>query len=292
MSEEAQEGRNAYVEKRKPDFSRVSAQALAVPSEVAHVKHRFPLPPHTRPTFGARAELGPNLADGGSRPHAARCDRSRPGGHGAGWLPERVSPAAFLCGAGRRGVHSGRHESLKRLLRRTTRRRHRRPAWAGQDHGGRPRPAPPGAARDIHLLRRGGGGGRLPGRGRRLGAPPGRRGFDPRRGALHGRAAPLWLRGPRRGLRVPLLRDRRGRGLVLRAGQTSRMGGVCPGRTSRVDGGGDPHGQQRSRHRDRLAGRQAHARGAAGPSSRARALRADHLRRLRAAVRDVGLWAR
>ena len=76
------------------------------------------------------------------------------------------------------------------------------------------------------------GRGRLP-RGRRgLGAARGRRPLDRRGRALHRRPAPVRLRGPRRAVRVRLLRPRRRRRLVLRAdrgpdaGRRSRW--ACP----------------------------------------------------------------
>ena len=47
---------------------------------------------------------------------------------------------------------------------------------------------------------------------------------DPRRRPLHRRPAAVRLRGPRRGLRVPVLRPRRGRRLVLRADRAGRRG--------------------------------------------------------------------
>ena len=50
---------------------------------------------------------------------------------------------------------------------------------------------------------------RVPDRHRGLGAAARRRGLDPRRRALHGRPAPVRLRGARRGVRVPVLRRRR-----------------------------------------------------------------------------------
>src|SRR6202020_2348796 len=49
----------------------------------------------------------------------------------------------------------------------------------------------------------------------RLAAAAGRRGLDPGRSGLHRRATPVRLRGPGRGVRVPVLRDRRRRRLVL-----------------------------------------------------------------------------
>ena len=76
-------------------------------------------------------------------------------------------------------------------------------------------------------LRPGGRLRRLPHRRRRLGAARRRRRLDPRRRALHGRSAPIRLRGARRAVRVPVLRRRRGRRLLLRAGPAS-----CRGRRS------------------------------------------------------------
>ena len=66
--------------------------------------------------------------------------------------------------------------------------------------------------------------GHLPDRRRRLAAAADRRGLDPRRRAVHRRPAALRLRGPRRGVRVPVLRDRRGRRLVLRPGHAPAAG--------------------------------------------------------------------
>ncbi len=60
---------------------------------------------------------------------------------------------------------------------------------------------------------------RLPDRRRRLAAAAGRRGVDPGRRRLHRRPAALRLRGAGRGVRVPVLRDRRRGRLVLRPGQ-------------------------------------------------------------------------
>ncbi len=64
-----------------------------------------------------------------------------------------------------------------------------------------------------------------------------RRRVDPRGRPLHRRPAAVRLRGPRRGLRVPVLRHRRGRRLVLRPDREGRVGGVRarrPGRAARV----------------------------------------------------------
>ena len=88
-----------------------------------------------------------------------------------------------------------------------------------------------------------------------------RRRLDPRRRALHRRPAPVRLRGPRRGLRLPLLRRRRRHRLLLRADARS-----CRGRRScspcpvGLLASRDPRRQQRPRPRDRPARRQAHAR--------------------------------
>ena len=62
-----------------------------------------------------------------------------------------------------------------------------------------------------------GRGRRVPDRARRLGAARDRRRLDPRRRALHGRAAPLRLRGARRAVRVPFFGARGGGRLLLRA---------------------------------------------------------------------------
>ena len=88
-------------------------------------------------------------------------------------------------------------------------------------------PPQPGADRDVRDVRAGGRLRRLPGRRRGLGAARGRRGVDPRGRALHGRAAPVRLRGARRGVRVPVLR----RSSPWPA-PTSCRSRSCPGRRS------------------------------------------------------------
>ena len=112
----------------------------------------------------------------------------------------------------------------------------------------------------------------VPDRDRGLGAAARRRRLDPRRRALHRRAAAVRLRGPRRGVRVPVLRRRRRGRLVLRADRGARLGGVRAGDPGRAAGRGDPRRQQRARPRDRPAGGQANARGAARARSGARGL--------------------
>ena len=70
---------------------------------------------------------------------------------------------------------------------------------------------------------------RLPHRGRRARAAVRRRRVDRGGRALHGRPQAVRLRGPRRGLRVPVLRGRRGRRLDVRPGRGVAGGGVRPG---------------------------------------------------------------
>ena len=72
----------------------------------------------------------------------------------------------------------------------------------------------------------------------------------------------LRLRGPGRAVRVPVLRDRRGRGVVLRPGPAPGLGGVRARGARRAARGGAADGQQRPRHRHRPPRRQADARGA------------------------------
>ena len=106
--------------------------------------------------------------------------------------------------AARRDPHPGRDEPLERLLRRAARRRHRGPPRPGARHRRRARAAAAGAHRDLRDVRRSPcscGSTSSPVAG--PGAAARRRRLDPRRRALHGRAAAVRLRGPRRGLRLP-----------------------------------------------------------------------------------------
>ena len=64
--------------------------------------------------------------------------------------------------AARRDLHPGRDEPLQRLLRRAPRRRHRGPPRPGPRDRRRPRPAAPGARRDLRVVRAGGALRRLP----------------------------------------------------------------------------------------------------------------------------------
>ena len=215
-------------------------------------------------------ERDPHLADGGAHPHAARSDRPRPRRHRARRLAARLPSPAVRRRAGRRDLHPGRHQPLQRLLRRPPRRRRRGPPRPGPRHRRRTRAATTGADRHLRVVRRGGARRRLPGRRRRLAAAARRRRLDPRRRPVHRRPQALRLRGPRRAVRVPVLRDRRRRRLVLRAGQAPGLGGVRAGRAGRPAGLGDPRGQQLPRHRLRPPRRQTHARGPPGPRQDAR----------------------
>ena len=123
MSEEAQEGRDAYLEKRKPDFSKFPRRAV------------MRRQPQRRPS-GVRIWLmAARAADAAGR------DRAGARRHRAGRLRARLPPAAVRRRAGRRDLHPGRHEPLERLLRRAPRRRHRGPPRPGARHGRRPGPA-------------------------------------------------------------------------------------------------------------------------------------------------------
>ena len=187
--------------------------------------------------------------------------------------------------AARRAVHPGRDEPLERLLRRAPRRRHRGPARPGARDRRRARAAAPGAGRDLRRVRRSrslcgvylivvaGWELLLVGAASILA------------GVLYtGGPRPVRLRGPRRGVRLPVLRRRRRRRLLLRAGRAARVGGVRARGAGRAAGRGDPRGQQRPRPRDRPARGQADARGAA----RARRARAA----LFAAMVDVAFLDR
>ena len=133
---------------------------------------------------------------------------------------------------------------------------------AGLDH-----PAA-GADRDLDRLRGGGCLRHLPGLRRRLGDPRDRRLLDRRRRPLHRRPAPLRLRRPRRGLRLPLLRPRRRQRLLLRPARTARRAAARPLDRRRLPLDRDPRRQQRPRPRDRPPRRQDDLGGADGPRQR------------------------
>ncbi len=113
---------------------------------------------------------------------------------------------------------------------------------------------------------------------------------DPGRRALHRRPAALRLRGPGRAVRVPLLRDRGRDRLLLRAGAAAALAGVRLRGTRRAAGKRDPRRQQRARPGDRPARGQAHACGAPWARAHAHALHGDGRGRVRA--RTAALAAR
>jgi naphthoate synthase len=130
MSEEAQEGRDAYVEKRKPDFSRFPAD----PDAGREVRE---------PDRGRRpAERCSHLAAGGASPHAAGRGRARAGRDGPRRRRRRLLAADLRRRAAGGAVHPDRDEPLQRLLGCPPRRRHRGPPGAGARDRGRPGPPP------------------------------------------------------------------------------------------------------------------------------------------------------
>ena len=200
----------------------------------------------------------------------------------------RLQAAPLRRRARRQHLHPDRDEPGERLLGRAPRRGHRGPPRPGARDRRRADAAAPGAGRDVGRVRHRGRGRRVPRRGRRLGAARGRRPVDRRRRALHRRAAAVRLRGPRRAVRLHLLRPRRGGRLVLRADRGPALGGRRARRARRPARGGDPRGEQRARHRDRPPRRQAHARRAARARARREGLRRDAGARVRRAARDLG----
>ena len=107
-----------------------------------------------------------------------------------------------------------------------------------------------------------------------------RRRLDPGRRPLHRRPAPVRLRGPRRGLRLPLLRHRRGDRLLLRPGRAGDVGGLRARGPRRAARERDPGRQQRPRPGVRPARRQAHAGRTTRSRARAYPVRTHGLRRL------------
>ncbi len=209
------------------------------------------------------------------RAHAAGGGRAGARRDLAGARRRALPSARLRRGAAGRGLHPGRHEPLQRLLRCAPRSRHRGPAGTRARDRRRPRAAEPGAARDVRDFRARGGVRRLPRGRRRPGAARGRRGLDPRRRALHRRPAALRLRGPRRGVRVPVLRHRRRRRLLLRPGPDAAVGGVRLRGSRRAARERDPRREQRPRPRDRPPRGQAHAGRASRQDAHAHALHRD-----------------
>ena len=220
---------------------------------------------HSPTSRSSRSDLesSPHLADGRAAADAAGGGRAGARRHGLRGDARDVPAADLHRDAARRAADPDRHEPLQRLQRRPPRRRHRGPARPGARDRRRPRPAQAGADRDLRRVRAGGAGRRLPDRHRRLAAAAGRHRLDPRRRALHGRAAPVRLRRARRGLRLPLLRRRRRDRHVLRPARGAQLGVVRAGGAGRPAGDRDPDGQQRPRPGDRPAGGQEDARRAA-----------------------------
>ena len=227
MTEEGQEGRNSFQEGRAPT-SRSSRDAL----EPRHESVRLWLMaarPRTLPAAIAPVLVG-SAAVVEHFGRAAAAGRIRRGAH-------------------RQPLHPDRHQPRQRLLRREAGGRHSRPTRSRAGHGGGPGGPPPRAGRHMDRVRGRGGGRHLPHGGGRSRDARDRSRVDTRRGALHGGPAPLRLRGPRRGLRVHLLRARRGQRLLLRParGDLGPLGGSLGQRRADLDG--DSGRQQRPRHR-------------------------------------------
>ena len=131
-SDEAQEGREAYKDKRTPDFSQFPEAAMSPICSVRAAIWLMAARPRTLPAAVAPVLVGTALAAAESVVSARRRVRRR---------------------AARRDLHPGRDEPVQRLLRRAPRRRHRGPPRAGARHRRRPRAAAAGAARDLRRLR-------------------------------------------------------------------------------------------------------------------------------------------
>ena len=196
-TEEAREGRTAFAEKRRPDFSRsrdravriwfMAARPRTLPAAVAPVLVGTALAIHNgpfHPLAFVAALLGAILIQIGTNLSNDYSDARR----GAD-TDDRIGPVRVTAG----GLAA----------------------------------AAPGARRHLPDVRRCRALRRLPDRRRRLAPAGGRRRLDPRRRALHRRPAAVRLRGARRGLRLPVLRHRRGRRLLLRPAQAR-----CRGRRS------------------------------------------------------------
>src|SRR5215207_7518274 len=235
------------------------------------------------------------LAARGTAADAARRDRAGAGGHGPGRVGGHVPCAAVRGSAGGQRVHPDRHEPLERLLGRPSRCRHRGPARPGARDGRRPDASPACARGHLRGLRRGGGGGPLPRRGGRLGAARGGCRLDPRRRALHGRPAPVRIRGARRAVRVPVLRPCGRGGVLFRPDGGAALGGRGAGRAGGAARRGHPGGEQRARRRHRPPRGEANPRGEARARARAHAVRGDGGHHLsdprRARTRSFGLAA-
>src|SRR4029077_6079910 len=152
--------------------------------------------------------------------------------------------------------------------------------WAGA--------AQTGADRDVCHVRAGGRVRRVSRGGGRTGADRGGGRVDPGGSVVHGGTPPVRVRGPRRGVRVPVLRRGGGDGLVFRAGATAALAGVWVRRAGRAAGKRDPGREQRQGHRYGQACGQAHARGQAGTRTHAWAVHGDGDGRVRERAGAVG----
>ena len=212
MTEEGQEGRDAYREKRDARLLEVSPPALS--RDVAA---------SARPV---RSRPAAHLGDGRAAAHAAR-RRSRRCSSARRW-PAREGEfraARLLRRADRQRLHPDRDEPLQRLLRRAPRRRHRGAPRAGARDGRRAscrrarcwsRPGSRSAiavAAGAYLIALVGWELLAIGAASILAGRP-----------LHGRSAPVRIRGARRAVRVPVLRHRRRGRLLLRADRGADAG--------------------------------------------------------------------
>ena len=252
MSDEAQEGKNAYLERRRPEFEQISQTAVTTTAEwiqgarprtlgaaVVPVVVATALASIDRPTIWWRAaaalgvalalQIGVNYANDYSD-GVRGTDTNRRG-------PMRLTATGVATPA--RGAHRGGDRLLG---------------------GGRRRP---------RALARG-----------RSAAPAGRRRVDRGGRALHRWAPSVRIFGSRRGGGAVLLRYRRDPRVGLRAARARARARVARGVRGRPPRGRDPARQQPPRHRDRPGLGQAHARGAPRRASYPPAVRGRARRRV------------
>ena len=254
-SEEAQEGREAYKEKRTPDFSKFPRRPDAATTPHARAAMRIWLMAarlRTLPAAVAPVLVGTALA-----------------GHRA-----TFQPLALRRRAARRDLHPGRHQPLQRLLRRAPRRRHRGPPRAGARHRRRARarrarcwsrptwpsgwrccaastwsPSPAGSCCSS-----------APPRSSPACSTPAARGPTATRASARCSCSCSSASSRSTGSYFVQVEQLTWEAFVLRG-------------AGRPAGQRDPRGQQRARPRDRPARRQAHAGGAARPRAHAHAVR-------------------
>ena len=229
MSEEGQEGRNAYQEGRKPDFS------------------KYP-----------KRRRDEDLGDGGAAADAAGGDRAGAGGHRGGG-PVARPPAAlgafFAALVGSIFIQIGTnlandYSDATRGADTADRLGPVRVTSAGLVTPQRVLSATwiafaVAVACGIYLATVAG-----------IVILVDRRRLDRRRRPLHRRSPALRLRRPRRGLRLPLLRPGRRQRLLLRAAGAPRRAAARPLDRGRLPRHRDPRRQQRPRPRDRPPRRQ------------------------------------